>query len=488
MEWYGHVPCINGYFLARRGGVNIVSDAVLVRQGAPYSDRPVHAGDFNRTRAFSQPLAQLRLPLLLLVAGFLHACAWSPFRQEEPKAPPEPLVENIEGNRFALGKDDSVVGQLATVKIAEGDSLPDVARHFGLGLEGVGEANPDIDLWAPQPGSRVILPMQFTLPDAPRKGIVVNLASMRLFYFPKKKGGEVVTYPVGIGREGRSTPTGEMLVERKTSHPTWHVPESIRRDHEKKGDPLPAVVSPGPDNPLGDYAMYLSRPSYLIHGTNKPYGIGLRASNGCVRLYPENIETLYREVPVKTPVRIVNQPYLVGWRNGELYLEAHKPHEELNAKQLKKNLMAALKKIEKKQERKLDWPRIEQIVSEARGIPVPIFENSENLARLVSQAVALKYPDELYGRPKTPAMTDSGWYITALESGDELSAQRLAAVLNHQGPQIPARVVALENGRFKVIAGPFKDSKATKAAAKRMKIDLDITGDIVSPKERVSLK
>jgi L,D-transpeptidase ErfK/SrfK len=426
--------------------------------------------------------------LIICFVGFLHGCAWSPFRQDEPKAPLEPVVEDIEHNHFALGKDDSVVGQLAAVKIKDGDSLADVARHFGLGLEGIGEANPDLDLWAPQPGSRVILPMQFIVPNAPRKGIVVNLAAMRLFYFPKKKGGEVVTYPVGIGREGRSTPTGEMLIERKTKHPTWHVPESIRRDHEKKGDPLPAVVSPGPDNPLGDYAMYLSRPSYLIHGTNKPYGIGLRASNGCVRLYPEDIETLYREVPVKTPVRIVNQPYLMGWRDGELYLEAHQPHEELNAKQLKKELIAALKKIEKKQGRKLDWSRVEQIVSEARGIPVPVFENSENLDQLVSKAVALKYPDELYGRPKTPVLTDRGWYVTALASGDEISARRLAAVLNHQGPQIPAQVVDLKNGRFSVVAGPFKDSKTTKAAAKRMKIDLDITGDIVSPKERLSLK
>lgn len=450
--------------------------SAIACEGSLRSDRPGRAD------------ARLRLPLILCFVGFLHACSWySPLRQE-PAAPVEPTVENIESNRFALGKDDSVAGQLATVKVGEGDSLPDVARHFGLGLEEIGEANPEIDLWAPPPGSRVILPMQFIVPDVPRTGIVVNLASMRLFYFSKKKGGEVVTYPVGIGREGRSTPTGEMRVERKTKHPTWHVPASIRKDHEQKGDPLPAVVLPGPDNPLGDYALYLSRPSYLIHGTNKPYGIGLRASNGCVRLYPENIETLYREVPVKTPVRIVNQPYLVGWRDGELYLEAHEPHDELNAKQLKKNLIAGLKMIEKKQGRKLDWPRVEQIVSEARGIPIPILENSENLDRLVAKAVALKYPDELYGQPKTPAMTDSGWYITALESGDELSAQRLAAVLNHQGPQIPARAVALGDGRFSVVAGPFKDGKATKAAAKRMKIDLDITGDIVSPKERLSLK
>ncbi|CAI8787366.1 L,D-transpeptidase ErfK/SrfK [Methylocaldum szegediense] len=471
-----------------------MSEGIPMCRATWYSDRSLLASDAGRDQSSGWPesigrsLASLRLLLVLGWIGFLPACAWSPFRYEAPKAPVEPLVEDIERNRFVLGKDDSIVGQLATVKIKEGDSLPDVARHFSLGLESIGDANPDLDLWAPQPGSRVLLPMQFVLPDAPRKGIVVNLAAMRLFYFPPKKKGEVLTYPVGIGREGRSTPIGDMVVERKAKHPTWYVPASIRKDHERKGDPLPAVVPPGPDNPLGDYAMYLSRPSYLIHGTNKPYGIGLRASNGCVRLYPENIETLYKEVPVKTPVRIVNQPYLLGWRDGELFLEAHRPHEELNAKQLRKNLIAALQKIEKKQGRKLDWPKIERVLSEARGVPIPVFENSETFDDLVRKAVALKYPDEWYGQPKPPPMTESGWYITALESGDELSAKRLAAVLNHQGPQIPARVVALQNGRFKVIAGPFKDSKSTKAAAKRMKIDLDITGDIVSPKERLSLK
>jgi L,D-transpeptidase ErfK/SrfK len=479
-----------------------VSDSVLVCNGEPNSARAVRAGDCYRKPDFGPAssienrqlgsagttLARLRVLLVIGCAGLLHACAWSPFRAPDQNLPLQPVLEDIEHNRFMLGKSDSVVGQLATIRLEKGDSLADLARHFGLGLQEIAEANPGIDLWAPEAGRTVILPMQFVVPETSRKGLVVNLAAMRLFYFPSKTSDEVITFPVGIGREGRSTPTGEMYIVRKAAHPTWHVPASIRRDHALKGDPLPAVVSPGPDNPLGDYAMYLSRPSYLIHGTNKPYGIGLRASNGCVRLYPENIESLYRDVPVKTPVRIVNQPYLLGWRDGELYLEAHEPHEELDKKQLKKTLMAALKKIEKKEGRKLDWPRVERILSEARGIPIPIFENSENLDQLVKKAVALKYPDELFGQPKTPAMTDNGWYITALESGDELSARRMAAVLNHQGPQIPARVVSLENGRFKVIAGPFKSSKATKEAAKRMKIDLDIAGDIVSPKERLSLK
>jgi L,D-transpeptidase ErfK/SrfK len=436
------------------------------------------------------PVSRVRLILLLGVAGLLHACAWqTPFRDSPPVAQPALGVEQVERNRFALGKDDTLVGQLAAVRVQEGDTLPDIARHFDLGYEEIGAANPGLDMWAPKAGERAVLPLQFVLPDAPRKGIVVNLAAMRLFFFPGKGRDEVITYPVGIGKEGRSTPTGDMLVERKAAKPTWYVPESIRRDHEKKGDPLPAVVSPGPDNPLGEYAMYLSRSSYLIHGTNKPYAIGLRASNGCLRLYPEDIKPLYQATPVKTPVRIVNQPYLLGWLDDQLYLEAHAPHEELNAKALKKDLYAKLKGIEKKRGRVLDWNKIESVVAEARGIPVPVFEHTASAEQVARQAVDVSPPEELYGRPKAPSpLAQSGWYINALETGSELDAQRTAAVLNHMGPQIPARMVEANGGRYRVIAGPFKDANAAKAVAKRMRIDLEMRGEIVPPKEQLTLR
>jgi L,D-transpeptidase ErfK/SrfK len=439
---------------------------------------------FDRPFSFRRGFVKASLPRLLCLlwmASMLPACSlFRPPLTETPLAIPKQASENIERSRFALGKSDTLIGRLAAVKLEGNDSLPDIARHFGLGLQEISEANPELDVWAPQPGSRVILPLQFVLPDTPRKGVVINLASMRLFYFPSPR--EAVTYPVGIGREGRSTPTGEMFVVRKADHPTWYVPESIRRDHEKKGDPLPAAVSPGPDNPLGDYALYLSRSSYLVHGTNKPYGIGLRASNGCIRLYPENIATLYREVPVKTPVRIVNQPYLLGSIGGEVYLEAHKPHEELDARQVKAKLVAKLNKVEKALGQKLDWQRVERIVSEARGIPLPITEHSASPDTVLAEVMDFAYPKALYGRPQTPAMAVNAWYIKVLDTSEELGAQRLAAVLNHQGPQIPARAVALDDGRFGVIAGPFKNEKMTRKAAKRMRIDLEIEGEIVSPK------
>ncbi|CAL1241410.1 L,D-transpeptidase family protein [Candidatus Methylocalor cossyra] len=443
------------------------------------------------TRLTRSPEAEppWRLVLLLVAAGLLNACAWQrPMAPFPPVVVPETPAREVERHRFLLGKGDTVVGQLAAVRVRPGDTLPDIARHFGLGHEEIGAANPDLDMWAPEAESRVLLPLQFVLPDAPRKGIVINLAAMRLFSFPDGQAGRVISYPVGIGKEGRSTPTGEMFVARKSVKPTWYVPESIRRDHEKRGDPLPAVVSPGPDNPLGDYALYLSRPSYLIHGTNKPYAIGLRASNGCLRLYPENIKTLYQATPIKTPVHVVNQPYLLGWLKGQPYLEAHAPQEELNAQALKKALYAKLRAIERRHGWTLDWPKIETVLAEARGIPVPILARTPSIDQVVAQAVELDPPAELYGRPPPPPPVGQGdWTITVLETEDELTARRAAAVLNHMGPQIPARAVPLADGRYRVIAGPFKDAKATKAVAKRMALDLELHGKIQPPRQELTV-
>ncbi len=430
-----------------------------------------------------------RALLLLLVLGILPACSFHERVRPQVYHVTRPHIEQVESHQFAIGKDDSIVGRLATVRLREGDSLSDLARHYGLGFEQISAANPELEPWAP-PAETVVLPLRFMLPEAPRKGIVVNLASMRLFYYaPGKKGqdAQVLTYPVGIGKEGRSTPTGLMTVDRKTAHPTWYVPESIRRDHAQKGDPLPAVVSPGPDNPLGDYAMYLSKPSYLIHGTNKPYSIGFRASNGCLRLYPEDIEKLFQAVPKKTTVKIVNQPFLVGTQDGMLYLEVHDPHEEMDGKRLRQGLLARLKQMEKKQGLKLDWPKVEEALAQARGIPVPILTGSQSLEQVLADALPLDRPRQLYGQPSPPALASEGWYIRAAETPDEGSARRLAAMLNHQGPRIPAQAV-LRDGRYQVLAGPYPDAKATKAAAKRMKIDLEIKGEIVEPAQRVTMQ
>ena len=192
----------------------------------------------------------------------------------------------------------------------------------------------------PGEGTPIYLPTQTILPDAPRTGIVVNVPAMRLFYFTTEKSPrdrqrrsaapvlKVSTHPVGIGTEGWATPFGETKVKDKARDPVWYVPASVRKEHAERGDPLPSVVPPGPDNPLGKFAMTLSLPGYLIHGTNKPAGVGMRSSHGCIRMYPEDIEALFGRVARGTEVRLVNQPILAGWRDGQLYLEVHAPLAE----------------------------------------------------------------------------------------------------------------------------------------------------------------
>lgn len=329
-----------------------------------------------------------------------------------------------------------------------------------------------------------MLPLNFILPDTPRKGIVVNLAAMRLFQY-KEDGTSllVTTYPVGVGTSERPTPTGKMHVVRKAARPTWRVPASIAEDHRKKGDILPAVVPPGPENPLGEYALYLSKWGYLIHGTNKPASIGLTATNGCLRLYPENVKTLFDETPVKTPVLIVNQPYLIGQRDGVLYLEAHKPIEDSCALESKK-LHAKLRAIEKKARRALDWKKVKEVQAEARGIPVPIFELRQGSEIGVAKPVEVEHPETLYGKPEVPALRLQAWYVLAADVSDKMEAQRIAAIINHQGPQIPARVFQ-KSDSYRVIAGPFHDDREAKEAVKRLKIDLEIDGIVIEPVKNV---
>ena len=398
---------------------------------------------------------------------------------------PEQEIERI---RFAVEKRDDVIGRLAVIRVEKGDTLPDMARHFSVGINAISAANPGVDVWVPEDGERITLPLSFILPDTPRKGIVVNLATMRLFHF-KEEGGSltVSTYPVGVGTKERPTPTGQMHVARKASRPTWHVPASIAEDHRKKGDPLPAKVPPGPENPLGEYALYLSKSSYLIHGTNKPASIGLKATNGCLRLYPENIGMLYRDTPVNTPVVIVNQPYLIGQRDGVLYLEAHTPPEGSDSSELKK-FNAKLKTIENKSARALDWKKVRIVQAEARGIPVPILGLRQGAEKKASKTIELKHPVTLYGRPEIPELKLDAWHVLAGDVRDEIDAQRMAAIINHQGPPIPAQVLSKspKNTGYRVIAGPFADVNEANNAVKRLKMDLDIDASVIEPVRKIS--
>jgi L,D-transpeptidase ErfK/SrfK len=338
----------------------------------------------RRTRRGADRITGRWVALVLALAG-VAGCSTLPdwgFLAKEP----------IRSDRFALPPEGiDLVGRVQVAIARHEDTLADFARRYGLGFDEMVVANPGVDPWLPGAGTPVVLPTQFVLPDAPRRGLVLNLATLRLFYYPQPRTGQpaiLVTHPIGIGREGWRTPLGSMRITEKIEQPTWTVPASVRREHARKGDPLPAVVPPGPDNPLGAFALRLSRPSYLIHGTNKPYGVGMRISHGCVRLYPEDIERLFSEVPEGTEVRIVNQPYLAGWREGRLYLEAHPPLAE-EARRWK----GSLEPMETVVRRKtaglpdaVDWDKARRIARDARGIPLPISPFSPDMSDLLAQA------------------------------------------------------------------------------------------------------
>ena len=243
-----------------------------------------------------------------------------------------PVEEPLSASHFVLDSPaQSVVGVPQVVFTRDTDTLADLARSYGLGYDELLAANPDVNPWLPGENTPVLLPTQFVLPDVERQGIVLNMASKRLFYFPAVAAGQPVhvkTFPIGIGRVGWETPLGATTVIDKARDPHWYVPLSVRREHAELGDPLPSVVPPGPDNPLGHRVLKLDMPGYLIHGTNQPYGVGMRVSHGCVRLYPENIEYLYELVDIGETVTIINEPFLFGQRDGALYFESHAPLED----------------------------------------------------------------------------------------------------------------------------------------------------------------
>jgi L,D-transpeptidase ErfK/SrfK len=224
----------------------------------------------------------------------------------------------------------SVIGADTAITSHREDTLLDIARHHSLGYDEIIRANPGVDMWLPGEGRQILLPGRRILPPGPHEGVVVNLAEHRLYYFPKPKGKQkrvVLTYPVSIGKMGRNTPLGQTYVTAKIEHPSWYPPASIRKEHAESGDPLPPVVGPGPDNPLGDFKIRLALGdgTYEIHGTNNPTAVGLAITHGCVRMYPEDVAALFPLLPVGAPVRFINVPVKVAWIDGELLLEAHPP-------------------------------------------------------------------------------------------------------------------------------------------------------------------
>ena len=275
---------------------------------------------------------------------------------------------------------DDLIGEIINIDAVYEDTFSDIGRIYDLGYEELRAANPDVDPWLPGAGTRITLPTRFILPPGPREGVVINLPELRLYYYPKGEQ-RVITHPLGIGREGWSTPTGQSSVTGKTHKPSWRPPQSIREEHAAMGDPLPEVVEPGPGNPLGEYAIYLSMSGYLLHGTNKPYGVGMRVSHGCIRLYPEDIESLFGRLPVGTPVRIVDEPFKAGWSRGRLYVEAHPPlSEQLEARghNFTPIVTAVVQALEAHQGAQPDWGEVKSAAADQAGFPIPVGVIREN--------------------------------------------------------------------------------------------------------------
>lgn len=278
---------------------------------------------------------------------------------------------------FALSSHlDEVVGAVVTVAASRDETLLDIARQFDVGQEEILMANPSVDRWLPAEGDEVILPTAYILPRVPREGLVLNVPEMRLYFYPPRaphQSAIVHTFPVSIGRMDWSTPLGHTQIVEKTENPSWRAPASIVAERASRGEAIPEVILPGPDNPLGRFALRLGLPGYLIHSTNRPYGVGMRVTHGCVRMYPEDIELLYPMVPVGTPVVIVNEPIKVGWTGNDLYVEIHPPLEEERAAWNVRERVSDLVRLEaNRRPLSLDRPALEKALAQQNGIPMRI--------------------------------------------------------------------------------------------------------------------
>lgn len=300
------------------------------------------------------PLGRIALFVMALISAPVitaHAAKW-------------PLEE---------GKD--VVGRVEWYRVSEADTLVTIARRFGVGYDAIVRANPMFDIWLPQANRSLQLPLKFVLPPGPRRGLVLNLAEMRLYYFSAREPGQVFSYPVGIGREGWQTPVTTTRITAKTSDPNWYPPQSIRDEALAAGVVLPDVVLAGPENPLGSHALRLEISGYLLHGTNRPAGVGMRVSHGCIRLYPEDIVALFDLVDVGTELRIIDTPVKLGWLGNELYAEVHPAAYASDDERGRLGVIAIdeLKaRLDKNQLLQLDAVAYQVTLDEASGVPVRI--------------------------------------------------------------------------------------------------------------------
>lgn len=299
------------------------------------------------------------------------------------------------------------VGKMDTYITGEEDTFLDIARHFGLGYVELRAANIDVDPWSPTPGTEMVIPRFNLLPRAKQEGVVVNLGKMRLYYF-KDPGEAPLTYAIGIGREGLATPTGDTTIIRKTAGPQWYPTDRMRKEKPW----LPTAVAAGPGNPLGTHAMYLGWPTFLIHGSNKPWGIGRRVSSGCMRMYPEDIVALFDMIPVGTKVTVVDQPILVAWIDGGLYLEANPSQtqsseveydNDMTVRPLTDGLRKVITDAAGVAADNIDWQVVETAVRERKGYPILIAEkNGRKTAREEKKTPVIDKNADRMKNPQSP--------------------------------------------------------------------------------------
>jgi len=313
----------------------------------------------------------VRRALVLAVLLWQAGCGTPPPTQMAvaPAAPAKPP------DAYVLAPGQVSIGAAAVYRTRPDDTLLDIARRYDLGYTQLVAANRNIDPWLPGTGREVALPAAYILPDVPHDGIVINLSQHRLFYFPKGSNS-VETFPIGVGVQGRTTPLGVTRVTGKEAHPVWVPPPSIRAEEPD----LPPIVAAGPDNPLGDYALTLGWPRYLIHGTNKPDGVGRNVSHGCMHLYPEDMARLFAEVPIGTPVRVIDQEVAAAWLGGALYVAVFPNKQQADQLDLREpvaavapaNLKERIRHAAGSRAAQVDWSAVEAAARDRTGMPIRI--------------------------------------------------------------------------------------------------------------------
>jgi len=381
---------------------------------------------------------------------------------------------------------DSVVSKFQDedtyIPAEQNETLLDVARTNLLGQMEIVRLNQNLDRWLVKKGQNVRLPNRRILPDTPHEGIVLNIAEYRMFYYPPNNPGKVMSFANGVGRQDWKTPLGKTSVAKKVKDPAWHPPESIRREHAANGDPLPEIVPPGPHNPLGAYALHLNLPGeYRIHGTDidKIYGIGMQITHGCMRMYPEDIQTLYNAVEVGTPVYLVKQPIKVGWLDNTLYIEAHPDleGEEMDQAQRYEFALQLIKKATHEDFPEIDQEALNKALTELSGNPTAIYE------RLPGQSVAAPAPPPkpiAAVKPKAAATTVKTSLAAPAKTSDK-GVKKAASAAIKPAKKATVAVAAVSKTTKKVAKAPAPKKNVLLAADDVKKQDKKATKKQGSP-------